>query len=236
MNKNKIKTIFFDFGGTLDSDGIEWGLRLLKKLNDAGLAFNKDNFMGAAKKSMDQLFDNKESAFLNYKQAIDIYIYWVIKNLELIIEDYKKVLVDPFYLESVRYIERNRKLLERLSGKFTLGIISNNFGNCKGWCNEFSIDNYFKVIIDSNIIGFRKPDKRIFEIACKKIGSSFEECVYVGDKYMIDIEPVIKLGIQPIWINSNNSKQKIVSKVIKIKTLPDLKNIFEIKDELKLLI
>jgi putative hydrolase of the HAD superfamily len=234
MEIKKIKAIIFDFGGTLDHDGNSWSIRVFNQFKRAGLEIDKSNFDIAEKKSMDQLFDNKESALLSYKETINIYIYWIIKNLELIIKDYKKVLVDPFYDESLKFIERNKKILEKLSKKFTLGIISNNFGNCEGWCNEFNINNYLKIIIDSNIIGYAKPDKKIFEIACKDIGYSFDKCIYIGDKYKSDIKPIIELGILPIWIN--NSDENADPEVIKIKSLLELEKMFKLQDEIKLLI
>ena len=236
MIKKNIKAVLFDFGGTLDHDGDSWGIRLYKQFNNAGLKINKNDYKDAAKRSMDQLFDNKVSATLAYKETVDIYIYWIIKNLKLIIKDYKKVLVKPFCLESLHYLERNKIILDKLSEKFTLGIISNNFGNCEGWCNEFEMTNFFKIIIDSNIVGYKKPDKRIFKFSCIKMGFPLDECIYIGDKYKTDIKPILELGMNPIWINNSDKRHDIDNKVIKIKTLLDLENIFDLKDQSKLLI
>ncbi len=235
MNIDRLKAIIFDFGGTLDYDGKDWSLRLWEQLQKGGLKINKNDFNIATKKAMDMLFDNKESSSLNYLSTIDIYIYWTIKYLELIIEDYKKVLVEPFFNESKEFLEKNKKILEVLSDKYTLVVLSNNFGNCKGWCKEFDLSQFFNVIIDSQIVGYKKPDKKIFESAIEKIGYSFEECAYIGDKYKTDIVPTVELGMFPIWINNANTLQLKDSKVIEIKSLIDLKKIFNLKEMPKLL-
>lgn len=63
------------------------------------------------------------------------------------------------------------------------------------------LQKYFPEIIISSEIGSSKPDKEIFKIACKKINIEPENCIMVVDKYKVDIEECINIGIRGIWVN-----------------------------------
>lgn len=49
----------------------------------------------------------------------------------------------------------------------------------------------------------KKPDPRIFEMALKKLGLNPEECIYVGDHPINDIQGASKVGMETIWIKVN---------------------------------
>jgi putative hydrolase of the HAD superfamily len=53
-------------------------------------------------------------------------------------------------------------------------------------------------VIDSTVIGFRKPDPRIFEIALARAGVAPAETVHVGDTLANDVAGARAAGITPI--------------------------------------
>ena len=235
MDIKNIKAVLFDFGGTIDYDGIDWKNRINNFFLENKIPVEKSKVFEASGHAMKMLDKDKSSKNLSYKQTVDVYIYWIIKNLSIIIEDYKKNVVDPFYSSSLEIINKNKKLLEKMSQKYLLGIVSNNFGNCEGWCREFGIEKYFKIIVDSAAAGMQKPDKEIFISACNKLKVKPQEAAFIGDKFEIDIISPKELGMLPIWIN-NSEPDDSHKDAVRIRKLEELTKIFDIKDEIKLLI
>lgn len=65
--------------------------------------------------------------------------------------------------------------------------------------NRLLPDNNFEFIITSSNYIFRKPDKRLFELALEKAGLKPDDVWYVGDKYECDVKGSVNAGIMPIW-------------------------------------
>lgn len=57
----------------------------------------------------------------------------------------------------------------------------------------------FEFILASSEYLFRKPNKRIFELALEKAKLSPEEVWYIGDDYECDILGARSTGIYPVW-------------------------------------
>lgn len=59
--------------------------------------------------------------------------------------------------------------------------------------------NNFEFILTSSNYIFRKPNKRIFDLALEKAGCKPEEVWYIGDQYECDIKGAENAGIFPVW-------------------------------------
>lgn len=59
--------------------------------------------------------------------------------------------------------------------------------------------NSFEFIITSSNYIFRKPSKRIFDLALEKAGLNPDETWYIGDQYECDIKGALNAGIFPVW-------------------------------------
>ena len=53
-------------------------------------------------------------------------------------------------------------------------------------------------VIDSTVVGFAKPDRRIFEIALTRAGVTADEVVHVGDALINDVAGARRAGLAPI--------------------------------------
>lgn len=60
-------------------------------------------------------------------------------------------------------------------------------------------ENAFEFIIATSEYMFRKPNKRIFELALEKAGLPPEDVWYIGDNYACDIVGAKNAGIFPVW-------------------------------------
>jgi putative hydrolase of the HAD superfamily len=59
--------------------------------------------------------------------------------------------------------------------------------------------NHFEFIIASSEYIFRKPHRRIFELALSKAGLESHEVWYCGDNAMFDVDGAANCGIFPVW-------------------------------------
>jgi putative hydrolase of the HAD superfamily len=56
------------------------------------------------------------------------------------------------------------------------------------------------VVVISDVLGFSKPDRRIFEAAARQAGSSIDTAWLVGDSPEADIAAAVEMGIPGIWL------------------------------------
>lgn len=59
--------------------------------------------------------------------------------------------------------------------------------------------NHFEFILATSEYMYRKPNRRIFELALEKAGLPAQEVWYVGDQYECDIVGARNAGIFPVW-------------------------------------
>lgn len=60
-------------------------------------------------------------------------------------------------------------------------------------------ENSFEFVITSSNYIFRKPNKRIFDLALEKAQLPSGEVWYVGDQYECDIKGALHAGLLPVW-------------------------------------
>ena len=60
---------------------------------------------------------------------------------------------------------------------------------------------YCDIVVVSGDVGVHKPDPRLFEIVAEKVGLTTEECVYVGDHPVNDIQGALASGMRAIRMN-----------------------------------
>ena len=95
-------------------------------------------------------------------------------------------------------------------------MISNNFGNTRGWCDEYNLTPLFDVIIDSTVFGNIKPDPSIFEAALSELDVAAEEAIYVGDSYNADMVGAKGVGMWTAWMIGNQQKECLDLSVVDI--------------------
>lgn len=87
---------------------------------------------------------------------------------------------------------------------YFLGIITNGLGIFQSRSIQgLGIQDYFQAILISEIEGVRKPDAEIFYRALKKLGTTAEQSVFVGDHPTVDILGAKNIGMKAIWKRDN---------------------------------
>ncbi|MFA2809445.1 HAD family hydrolase [Bacillus mycoides] len=102
-------------------------------------------------------------------------------------------------------IDQNTILfLNHIKRHFKVGIITNgSTQRQKAKIINTGLNEYFDTIIISEEVGFSKPDKRIFELALKKLNVQPENTLFVGDDLEKDIAGCQNANIKGIWFNPN---------------------------------
>lgn len=83
-----------------------------------------------------------------------------------------------------------------------LGLITNgsvHSQNAK--LDQAKLRDYFDVIIISDEVQVKKPDKRIFEIALERLDAAAAHTCYVGDHPINDIKGAKDAGLSAIWLS-----------------------------------
>ena len=89
-------------------------------------------------------------------------------------------------------------------------LVSNFYVNMPVVLREFGFDGLFLRVIESAVVGIRKPDPRIFLLGVEALGLRPEEVTVVGDSLDKDIIPAHEAGCQTIWLRGegwNNHPQ-----------------------------
>ncbi len=68
------------------------------------------------------------------------------------------------------------------------------------------LDGFFDYVLMSTQFGFKKPDPRLFAMACALLGVKPEECVYVGDSPKRDVKGALETGMTVVLVRSTEDK------------------------------
>lgn len=193
-----MKVVLFDYGGTLDSDGQTWPRRFQAIYKEAGLAAAPEALERAFYDSDDCLPARHKLAGLSLEETLNLQVGLVLERLER--PDLKAVVVGRFLQECRQTFARNKPVLEFLSKRFKLGIVSNFYGNLDSCLASEGLRPYFSVVADSAVVGAAKPDPAIFNHALVALGCAPEDAVMVGDSIPRDMRGAEKLGMAHVLI------------------------------------
>jgi len=108
------------------------------------------------------------------------------------------------YVNSAELMEGALQLLDWCNNRCKVGLITNGRHVIQdGKLNRLQIKHYFHSIVISESAGVKKPNIRIFDLCLEQLELSPEECVYVGDHPVNDIDGAAKAGLETIWIKVN---------------------------------
>lgn len=112
--------------------------------------------------------------------------------------------------------------LTYLQNKYTLHLISNGFEESTTMkINITDLGKYFTSIVISEVVGFNKPDKAIFEYALGAANAEIQESLMIGDSIEADIRGALEYGIQAVFFNPTG-KHKPEDVPFQISKLDDL--------------
>ena len=206
-----IKTLLFDFGGTLDADGVAWRERFHALYRAEGLDLDGEAFAPAFYAADDPLVGG-----LPPTTDLSGTVHALARNLESELVrrgnhgngDRGGRVASGFLSEAAVTFERNRPMLKALSERYRLGVVSNFYGNLKAVCESAGLCSFFKVMVDSHCVGAEKPDPAIFRAALEGLRATAEETVVIGDSLRRDREGARRMGMRFVWVASPDAQGK----------------------------
>ncbi len=115
------------------------------------------------------------------------------------------------------------EILEYLQPKYQLHIITNGFKEVQhGKLNKANIDHFFTTVTNSEMVGVKKPNPKIFNHALNSARANKENSVMIGDNLEADVMGALDMGLDAICFNYHKISVKNHIKVVE--TLYDLKN------------
>lgn len=95
--------------------------------------------------------------------------------------------------------EEVRALLDELDARgVPMVVTSNSEGRVRELLAEVGLVHHFVDVLDSGLLGFAKPDRRIFLLAAERAGVAPDELVHVGDSEKADVAGARAAGLQTI--------------------------------------
>ena len=200
-----IKGYIFDYGGTLDTGGQHWGKVIWHAYERQQVPVSEEAFREAYVHAERTLGRNPiiQPDFTFYKTIetkIRIQLeYLQEKNDVSSVSYYLKKLTDDLYAITCRETTKSREVLLQLKQQYPMVLVSNFYGNIATVLKEFKLDGIFDTIIESAVVGVRKPDPQIFTLGVEALGMQPDEVVVVGDSMDKDIIPAGKAGCHTVW-------------------------------------
>ena len=131
-----------------------------------------------------------------------------VKNLEKLTG---KDLKHLYNIEIDDYLQKDEKLiksLENLSKRFIMTCVTNNpVEPARKTLEAIGISSFFPTIVGLDTCMLSKPSKTILDTAIEKAYEDFgekvgyENCISIGDRYDIDLDLAIQLGMGGILVN-----------------------------------
>ena len=199
-----IKGYIFDYGGTLDTGGQHWGKVIWHAYERQQVPVSEEAFREAYVHAERTLGKNPiiQPDFTFYKTIetkIRIQLEYLAQLAKRDPLDYLAPLVDDLYARTCEETAHSREVLLQLKQQYPMVLVSNFYGNIATVLKEFKLDGIFDTIIESAVVGVRKPDPQIFTLGVEALGMQPDEVVVVGDSMDKDIIPAGKAGCHTVW-------------------------------------
>ena len=228
-----IKGYIFDYGGTLDTGGQHWGKVIWHAYERQQVPVSEEAFREAYVHAERTLGKNPiiQPDFTFYKTIetkIRIQLeYLQEKNYVSSVSYYLKKLTDDLYAITCRETAKSREVLLQLKQQYPMVLVSNFYGNIATVLKEFKLDGIFDTIIESAVVGVRKPDPQIFTLGVEALGMQPDEVVVVGDSMDKDIIPAGKAGCHTVWFKGEGWTNDPVDESPAGKVITDLTQILK---------
>jgi len=195
-----VSAVLFDFGGTLDSNGITWLDRFYPLYVRQGLKLDRKAFSAAFYESDDHLAQRHRLDGLGLEETLRLQVRDVLTAIGPGLDDMAERIVQPFLYDSRDSFRKARPLLEQLSRRCKLGIVSNFYGNLEGILASEGLLPYFSVVADSGRIGYTKPEPELFLHAMNHLKAGPAGTWMVGDSIARDMKGAETLGLRHAWL------------------------------------
>lgn len=205
-----MKTIIFDFDGTLVSSPSMWNISVAKAIKEvAGVDCDPAEIRKIAHTGYPwehYAQDNSDKTGGNFWSFMEKHFAYVCAQLgfdketgEKIAVNVRKYILD---IDNYRLYSDTLETVAKCREKgYKIVLLSNNFPELDDICRKIFGENYFDAVISSGVCGFDKPRREIFELAMKAVGADPRQTYMVGDNATADISGGKTAGLTTILVH-----------------------------------
>lgn len=208
----RVKAVLTDYIGTLVNAryySIDASRKKLHKaLTEAGFETGMAEFLEAYTEA------HEKYRVVRYEQLREVTnAVWVCEALNSLgcsasVDDSRiKTALNVFFQDYVDSLELRpyaKKLIKRIKENCKLGLVSNFTYAPVVYASlrKLGINQFFDAVLVSDENGWRKPHKRIFLEALRKLQVTAEEAVFIGDSPLEDIKGAKEIGMKTVFVSS----------------------------------
>ena len=204
------QALIFDYGGTLDTDGRHWAHVLWDGYCQAEIPVTNEQFREAyvyGERTLAKVpFVKPEDTFrvvLEKKVAQQLaYLNaeYIWTPMATVCEQKQQAVVDYCHDYALHHITVAHEVLAALRPKYRMVLVSNFYGNIEAILRHYGLAEYFDAVVESAVVGVRKPDPEIYRLGVEATGCKPHEVTVIGDSYSKDIVPATTVGCKTIWL------------------------------------
>ena len=218
------KGYIFDYGGTLDTGGQHWGKVLWHAYERQQVPVTEAQFREAYVHAERTLGKNPIiQPDFTFRRTLEEKVRIEMDYLGL--ADYRHAVVADLYERTKVETAQSVEVLRELKKQYPMVLVSNFYGNIAVVLREFGFEGLFDHIIESAVVGVRKPDPQIFTLGVEALGLKPEEVTVVGDSIDKDIIPARKAGCQTVWFKGEGWTDDPVDESILDRIITNLKEL-----------
>ena len=239
--------MIFDYGGTLDTAGCHWGKMLWHAYERQQVPVTEQQFRDA------YVFGERALARNPIIKPDDTFHRTLSTKIRLEMEhlcmqgawdatetEFKamhQAVLNDLYAETKRTTAHSADVLRELHKRYPMVLVSNFYGNIACVLREFGLEKFFLDIVESAVVGIRKPDPKIFTLGVEALNNHHlspnthhpspitqhptpiapQEILVVGDSFYKDILPAQKAGCKTAWFKGEGWTDETFDE-----TIPDL--------------
>ena len=230
-----IQGVIFDYGGTIDTNSRHWAEVLWEKYKELQVPVDKPVFReayvhGERTLARQPLVKREDNFYDVLRIKTRVQMDWLVENGILpcekaVAENYASRIADACYAYVLEVLKRTRPVVKTLSEHYKLVLVSNFYGNIQAVLKDFGLDGFFSRIIESSVVGVRKPDPAIYRLGVEAMGLPAGQVLVVGDSFSKDVVPAKKVGCKVAWLKGEGwGNEEIDDSLpdVVITDLPDL--------------
>ena len=205
-----VKALIFDYGGTLDTNARHWAKVLWEGFKAAQVPVSEDDFRvayvhGERTLARTPVIQPEDDFHVLLLKKVDIETRHLVETgcwhaSETERAEKAKEIADYCYSYARRTVTESRHTLERLMRRYPLVLVSNFYGNIGTILRDFGLEHCFGSVIESAVVGVRKPDPAIYRLGVEATGCAAAETLVVGDSYDKDVLPARAAGCRTVWL------------------------------------
>ena len=205
-----IQGVIFDYGGTIDTNSRHWAEVLWEKYKELQVPVDKPVFReayvhGERTLARQPLVKPEDNFYDVLRIKTRVQMDWLVENGILpcekaVAENYASRIADACYAYVLEVLKRTRPVVKTLSEHYKLVLVSNFYGNIQAVLKDFGLDGFFSRIVESSVVGVRKPDPAIYRLGVEAMGLPAGQVLVVGDSFSKDVVPAKKVGCKVAWL------------------------------------